>query len=107
MSNTTDAADPSVLFPIINGAINACRKKDMKFVHIQLTINYAPLVNLAPAGATVLRAEYYIELPQTLCQMTDGNGNANNLLTFHGLDNIRTMTSADVRNPAFRHYLSG
>jgi hypothetical protein len=97
MTNTTDMADPSVLLPIIDDALAACRKKDVKFLRVQLTIDYAPLVNSNPAGATVLQAEYYIELPQTSRQMTDGNGNAYNLLTFHGPADMRTMSSADVQ----------
>ncbi len=97
MTNTTDVADPLVLLPILDGALAACRKKYVKFVRIQLTIDYAPLVNANPAGATVLRAEYYIKLPQTLHQMKNGNGNAYNLLTFHGPADMRTMSSADVQ----------
>jgi hypothetical protein len=48
-------------------------------------------------GATVLRVEYYIKLPQTSRQMTDGNGNAYNLLTFHGPPDICTMLPAEVQ----------
>jgi hypothetical protein len=97
MTNTTDVADPLVLLPVIDGALPACHKKDVKFVRVQLTINYTPLVNANPAGATVLRAEYYIKLPQTLRQMTDGNCNAYNLLTFHGPADMRMMSSMVVQ----------
>ncbi len=97
MTNTTDVADPLVLLPIIDGALAACRKKDVKFVRVQLTTDYTPLVNTNPAGATVLCAEYYIKLPQTLHQMMDGDGNAYNLLTFHGPADMRTMSSMDVQ----------
>jgi hypothetical protein len=45
MNNTTDAADPAVLLPIINGVLADCRKKDVKFVRVQLTIDYTSLVN--------------------------------------------------------------
>jgi hypothetical protein len=60
-------------------------------------LNYASLVNVKPAGATVLRTEFYIELPQTSVQKTDGNGNAYNLLTFHGPTDLRTITPAKVQ----------
>ncbi len=69
----------------------------MKFIQVQLTIDYSTLVNVTPAGATVLQAEYYIELPQTSRQMMDGNGNAYNLLTFHGPADICTMSPAKVQ----------
>jgi hypothetical protein len=97
MTTTTDATDPSVLLPVVNGVLANCRKKDVKFVCIQLTINYAPLVNVTPPGAMVLRTEYYIELPQTSVQVTDGAGNAYNLLTFHGPADLRTMSPAEVQ----------
>ena len=97
MTNTTDVADPSVLLPVANGAVVGCRKKDVKFVRVQLMLDYASLINVNPPGATVLRTEYYIELPQTSVAMTDGAGNAYNLLTFHGPEDLRTMSAADVQ----------
>jgi hypothetical protein len=97
MATTTDAADPSVLLPIVNGVLATCRKKDVKFVRIQLVLNYASLVNVDPPGATVLRTEYYIELPQTSVLMTDGSGSAYNLLSFHGPMDLRMMSPAEVQ----------
>jgi hypothetical protein len=97
MTTTTDATDPLVLLPIVNGALAYCHKKDVKFVCVQLTIDYVPLVNVKPPGPTVLRTEYYIELPQTSVQVRDGAGTAYNLLTFHGPANLRTMSPAEVQ----------
>ena len=97
MTTTTDATDPSVLLPVVDGALANCRKKDVKFVRVQLMIDYAPLVNANPLGAMVLRTEYYIELPQTSVQVRDGAGTAYNLLTFHGPADLRTMSPAAVQ----------
>jgi len=97
MTTTTDATDPSVLLPVVDGGLAHCRKKDVKFVRVQLTIDFASLVTVDPPGTTVLRTEYYIELPQTSVQVTDGNGNAYNLLTFHGPADLRTMSPAEVQ----------
>ncbi len=97
MTTTTDATDPSVLLPVVNGVLANCRKKDVKFVRVQLTIDYASLVNGTPPGATVLRMEYYIKLPQTSVQVTDGAGNAYNLLTFHGPADLCTRSPAEVQ----------
>jgi hypothetical protein len=63
--DTTDAADPDVLLPVINGPLNACRKANVKYVQVQNTINFATLVNVNPPGPRMMHAEYYIELPQT------------------------------------------
>jgi hypothetical protein len=101
MTTTTDATDPSVLLPVVDGALANCRKKDVKFVCVQLTIDYAPLVNANPLGATVLRTEYYIELPQTSVQVQDGAGTAYNLLTFHGSADLCMMSPAAVQVQLF------
>ena len=71
--------------------------KDVKFVRVQLMLNYVSLVNVNPPGATVLRTEFYIKLPQTSVQMMDSNGTAYNLLTFHGPTNLSTMSPAEVQ----------
>jgi hypothetical protein len=55
--------DPLVLLPIVNGALANFRKKDVKFVRVQLMLDYASMVNVNPPGATVLRTEFYIKLP--------------------------------------------
>jgi hypothetical protein len=97
MTTRTEVANPAVLLPVQDGILADCRKKDVKFIWVQLTINYSSLVNVSPAGATVLRAEYYLELPQTSRKMMDGNGNAYNLLTFHGPSDICTMSTTEVQ----------
>ena len=97
MTNTTDVAEPLVLLPIVNCAVAGCRKKDIKFVRVQLMLDYASLINVDLPGATVLRTEYYIELPQTSVPMMDGPGNAYNLLTIHGPEDLCTMSPAEVQ----------
>ena len=97
MTTTTDATDPSVLLPVVDGALANCRKKDVKFVRVQLTVDFTSLVHVTTAGATTLRTEYYIELPQTSVQVADSNGTAYNLLTFHGPADLRTMATADIQ----------
>jgi hypothetical protein len=94
MTTMMEVTNPAILLPVQDVILTICLKKDVKFVRVQLTINYSSLVNVTPAGATVLHAEYYLELPQTSRQMLDGNGNACNLLTFHGPSDICTMSTA-------------
>jgi hypothetical protein len=93
--DTTDAGDPAILLPVQDGVLADCRTKDVKFVHVQLMLDFFPLVNITTqAGPTILRVEYYIELPQTLQQLLNGTGTAYNLLTFHGPKNLRTLSPA-------------
>ena len=61
--DTTDATNPSILLPVIDGAYVACRK-NVKFVRVQLSVNFANLVTAMNPGPTTLRIEYFIELPQ-------------------------------------------
>jgi hypothetical protein len=66
VQDTTVVADPAILLPVQDGVLSNCRKKEVKFVRVQLTLDFSPLVNATPiAGPTILRAEYYIKLPQT------------------------------------------
>ena len=93
--DTMDAGDPAILLPVQDGILADCRKKDVKFVCVQLTLNFSPLVNVTTqAGPTILRVEYYIELLQMLRQLLNGTGTAYNLLTFHGPKNLRTLSPA-------------
>jgi hypothetical protein len=48
-------------------------------------------------GPTTLRIEYFIELPQTTRQMTNGVGNAYNLTTFHGTSDLITLDAQGVQ----------
>ncbi len=42
----TDADDPAILLPVQDGVLTNCRKKDVKFVRVQLTLDFSPLVNV-------------------------------------------------------------
>jgi len=64
LNNTVTATDASILLPVQNGAANTCRVPGIKFVWVQLALNYADLNRIDPAPNTTLRGEYYIQLPQ-------------------------------------------
>jgi hypothetical protein len=56
--DTTDAGDPAILLPVQDGVLANCRKKIVKFVRVQLMLDFSPLVNVTTqAGPTILRAE--------------------------------------------------
>jgi hypothetical protein len=96
--DTTDAGDPAILLPIQDGILANCRMKDVKFVRIQLMLDFFPLVNVTTqAGPTILWGEYYIELLQTSWQLLNGTGTAYNLLTFHGPGDLRTLSPAAIQ----------
>jgi hypothetical protein len=96
--DTRTAADPAVLLPVQDGNIAQCRRPGIKFVRVQISLDFVSLVNVAaPSGPTTLRTEYYLELPQTTRVMTNENRGAYNLMTFHGPDDLRTLSPADVK----------
>ena len=73
MTNTTDPTNPAVLFPVQDGNINDCHKQDVKFVCVQLRLDFSSLAN---GGITshlcILLEEYYIELPQITKALNTG-----------------------------------
>jgi hypothetical protein len=95
--------NPVVLKPIQDGNIPDCRPQDVKFVRIQLRLDFARLMTapVVPGDlppVTILSADFYIELPQTTRQMLNGNNVAYQLTTWHGADDIRTLTPDQVRD---------
>jgi hypothetical protein len=96
VTDTCSAADPAILLPVVNGALNTCCKA-IKFVHVQLTLDFNPLVSIIPPGPTVLRSAFYIKLPQTSVGLVNDSRVNYTLLTFHGPADLRTLTPAKVR----------
>jgi hypothetical protein len=93
--NTATAADSNILLPVQNGNIADCCRLSIKFVRVQLRINFVSLVNVQnQVRPTTLRTEYYIKLPQTTRAMVNGNNVAYNLMTFHGAVDLRTLSPA-------------
>ena len=91
------AADASILLPVQNGAANTCRAPGVKFVRMQLALNYADLNRIDPAPYTTLRGEYYIQLPQDSIDLTNGAGNPYCLTTLTGASDLRTLTVEAIK----------
>ena len=96
--DTATAQDTNILLPVQNGNVANCRRQNIKFVRVQLSLDFALLIN-APTnvGPTTLRTEYYLELPQTTRVMVNNNNVTYNLMTFHGAADLRTLSPADVK----------
>ena len=97
INNTATAADASILLPVQNGAAAACRSSGVKFVRVQLALDFADLNRIDPAPNCVLRGEYYIQLPQDTVDLVNAAGTAYRLTTFNGPADLRTLTMDDVR----------
>ena len=93
--NDTTAADLAVLLPVINGPVNACHKQNIRFVRVQLNLDFTSLVTLDPPGVTVLCVEFYIQLPQSSRDMINSAGGAYRLTTFLGPDDICLIPAAE------------
>jgi len=96
VTDSTDTADPTKLLPVVDGAYPTCRK-NVKFVRVQLSVNFVNLVTAVNPGPTTLCIKYFIELPQTTRQMMNGVGTAYNLTTFHGMSERRTLNAQGVQ----------
>jgi hypothetical protein len=106
INNTTIACNPAILLPVVNGPVADCRQKDVRYVRVQLSLNFAGLLGPQHIGASVIKSMYYIELPQTLVNMTNGAGAAYVLTTYHGPADITSMTAeqilVDIINPCLQ-----
>jgi hypothetical protein len=91
VNDTTTDADPAVLLPVQNGTLDECRKA-IKFVCVQVTLNYRQLVNVNPPGPTVLKATYCIKLLLSLHGLTNGKNQHYSLLTFSGPNDLHTLS---------------
>ena len=81
INDTTTATNTAILLSVIDGNLANCRKSNVKFVRVQITLDFRPLVSVDPPGLTTLRVEYYVELPQTSRAMMNGVGVGYNLVT--------------------------
>ena len=73
----------------------------LKFVRVQLALNFANLNQIDPAPNTTLRGEYYIQLIQDSINLINGAGNPYCLTTFTGAADLRTLTVEAIK----RHIL--
>ncbi len=106
MDNTTTANDAQVLLPVVNGVLADCRKQDVRFVRVQCTLNFAPLIRMEPYPvSSTLCISYYIELLQTMQGMMNGNDAAYNLTSYLGNGNLRTLSPEMVRDTILRPVL--
>ena len=96
VNDTTEDANPAVLLPLVNGNLTTCCKA-FKYVRFQQSLSYRGLASPNLTGPTVLRATYYIELPLTLVGLTNGNNQRYTLLTWNGVNDLHTLTPAEVR----------
>jgi hypothetical protein len=90
--------DTSILLPVQDGNIADCRAAGVKFVRVQLDLDFADLTIAAnPAPNVVLWGEYYIQLPQNSRNLTNNAGAAYTLTSWIGTADLRTMTTAEVQ----------
>jgi hypothetical protein len=98
INNTTVVGNPAVLLPVQNGAQNQCRSAGVKFIHVQLDLDFANLNTIQGATTTVIRESTISNLPQMMVQLTNAVGNQYNLSTFHGPQDIHNLLMDKVRH---------
>ena len=98
ITSTTDAGDSLVLLPVQDGNVADCHSAGVKFVCVQLELDFADLTIAAaenPAPNVILRGEYYIQLPQSSRDLVNGNSRNYKLSTRCPLptSSVRSSTS--------------
>jgi hypothetical protein len=96
VNNTTTVTNPAILLPLQDGPVNDCCKA-IKFMQVQLNLNYAAFASVNPPGPMVLRATYYIKLPLTLHALVNGNGVQYSITTLIGPSDLQTLSPQEVR----------
>jgi hypothetical protein len=104
VNNTTDPNDSAVLLPVVNGPYADCCKQ-VQFVRVQLNLDFASLVPPSVQGLTILRVEYYIELPQSSQDMLNGNAQNYRLMSWLGTSNLRTIPAVEFAQNVLAHTL--
>ena len=98
MSDTTSKTEPARLLPVQDGNVADCRKQGVKFVRVQLRLDFGTLATWGiPSQSFVLLEEYYIELPQATKAMNVGTGSSYNLTTWQGHENLAILSREIVR----------
>lgn len=98
LNDATTDADPSILKPVQDGPVNDCRPEDVRYVRLQLVLDFRDLCTAARAGDNcTLRGSYYLELPQSSENVLNGNNVPRNLTTFHGVADLRTLSVEQIQ----------
>ncbi len=98
INNTTDAADPSILYSVQGSAANQSRASSMKIEQVHLTLNFSNLNTIQLAFNMVFCGKYYMQLPQSTVQLTNTIGNQYCLTTFTGAANLCTLSAEEVQH---------
>jgi hypothetical protein len=97
---TTTAGNLLVLLPVRDGNMADCPSAGIKFVRVQLKLDFADLTIAAaanPAPNVVLRGEYNIQLPQSLRDLVNGAGGNYKLTLWLGQANLCTISPSDIQ----------
>ena len=101
--NDAVVAGTMTLKPFTDGlANNARRPADVRFVRLQLRLDFRPLM-LADQDNHVLDASYYIELPQETRMVVNAAGNPVQLTTFFGADNLALLSVEEIKRDILSH----
>jgi hypothetical protein len=104
VNDTTNTNNLAILLPVINGPLADCRKQ-VCFLQVQLNLDFASLVPPGVQGPTILRVEFYIKLPQSTCNMTNGNNQPYRLTSWLGNADPRAMSAANRTCNVLSHTL--
>ena len=100
INNSTTPGDSSILLPVQDGNIADCRSPGVKFVRVQLELDFSNLTIATARPAphnVVLRGEYYVQLPQSSRNLNNGAGAAYTLTSWLGPSDLRTMSTVSVQ----------
>jgi hypothetical protein len=99
MPDAAIPVDPVVLKPVQDGPVSNCCPGDVRFVRVQLILDFCELCTAAaPTDNTILRTDYYIELPQDTVIVRNAANVPRNLTTFQGPADLCTLSVEQMYN---------
>jgi len=98
ITTTTKVTNPAVLLPVQDGKPEDCRKQGVKFVCVQLRLDFSSLaIASVTTHSCILLEEYYIDLPQATKALNTGTNQAYNLTTWQGHANLKVLSCEIVK----------
>jgi hypothetical protein len=104
VKDTTVANNSAILLPVVDGPYADCHKQ-VHFVQVQLNLDFASFVPPGFQGLAILQVEFYTKLPQSSCDLLNGNNQNYRLTSFLGDSDLRAISAANFNRDVLAHTL--
>jgi hypothetical protein len=104
VNNTTVANNLAILLPVVDGPYADCCKQ-VRFIRVQLNLDFVSLIPPGVQGLTILQVEFYIKLPQSSRDLQNGNNQNYRLTPWLGDSDLCATSAANFNRNVLVHTL--